>query len=85
SRMLASGEDAATIVRREGLTQVADAGALATVVEQVIAANPRSVADWKSGRKAAANFLLGQVMKATGGKASPKLVNELVRRALDRG
>jgi aspartyl-tRNA(Asn)/glutamyl-tRNA(Gln) amidotransferase subunit B len=77
-RMLASGEEARAIVTREGLTQVADAGALTTVVEQVIAANPRSVDDWKKGKKASANFLLGQVMKATGGKANPAVVSQLL-------
>jgi aspartyl-tRNA(Asn)/glutamyl-tRNA(Gln) amidotransferase subunit B len=77
-KMVRSREDAATIVQREGLTQVADTGALGALVEQVIAANPKAVADWKAGKTAAAKALVGQVMKATQGKANPALVNRLI-------
>jgi aspartyl-tRNA(Asn)/glutamyl-tRNA(Gln) amidotransferase subunit B len=77
-RMVRSREDAATIVRREGLTQVADTGALGAVVDQVLAANPKAVADWKAGKTAAAKALVGQVMKATQGKANPAVVNRLL-------
>jgi aspartyl-tRNA(Asn)/glutamyl-tRNA(Gln) amidotransferase subunit B len=77
-KMVRSREDAATIVQREGLTQVADTGALGVLVEQVIAANPKAVADWKAGKTAAAKALVGQVMKATQGKANPALVNRLI-------
>jgi aspartyl-tRNA(Asn)/glutamyl-tRNA(Gln) amidotransferase subunit B len=77
-KMVRSREDAATIVQREGLTQVADTGALGAIVEQVIAANPKAVADWKAGKTAAAKALVGQVMKATQGKANPALVNRLI-------
>jgi aspartyl-tRNA(Asn)/glutamyl-tRNA(Gln) amidotransferase subunit B len=76
------GDDAATIVRREGLTQVSDAGALASVIEHVLAGNERIVADWKKGKTQAAKALVGQVMKATGGKANPALVNRLVEEKL---
>ncbi len=84
ARMLASGEDPATIVRREGLTQVADAGALEALVEAAIAANPRAVADFKGGKTAAAKALVGQVMKASGGKANPAMVDRLVQEKLSR-
>jgi aspartyl-tRNA(Asn)/glutamyl-tRNA(Gln) amidotransferase subunit B len=77
-KMMRSGEPAATIVKREGLTQVADTGALAAVVDQVLAANPKVVADWKAGKTAAAKALVGQVMKATQGKANPAIVNKLI-------
>jgi aspartyl-tRNA(Asn)/glutamyl-tRNA(Gln) amidotransferase subunit B len=77
-KMVQSKEDAATIVRREGLTQVADTAALGAIVDQVIAANPRAVADFKAGKTAAAKSLVGQVMKATQGKASPGVVNQLI-------
>src|SRR6185295_6542446 len=70
-RMLASGEDAGTIVKREGLTQVADAGALEALVDQAIAGNAKAVADFKAGKTDAAKALVGQVMKASGGKANP--------------
>jgi aspartyl-tRNA(Asn)/glutamyl-tRNA(Gln) amidotransferase subunit B len=84
TRMLASGEDAATIVRREGLTQVADAGALERLVDQAIAGNPKAVADFKAGKTAAAKALVGQVMKASGGKANPAMVDRLVQEKLSR-
>jgi aspartyl-tRNA(Asn)/glutamyl-tRNA(Gln) amidotransferase subunit B len=84
ARMLASGEEAATIVRREGLTQVADAGALQELVDQAIAANPKAVADFKAGKTAAAKSLVGQVMKASGGKANPAMVDRLVQEKLSR-
>ncbi len=76
-KMYRSGETADAIVRREGLTQVADAGELASVVDQVLAANPKVVADFQMGKKAALGFLVGQVMKATGGRANPAVVNAL--------
>jgi len=83
-KMVRSREDAATIVQREGLTQVADTGALAAVVDQVVAANPKAIADWKAGKAAAKGALVGQVMKATQGKASPAVVNRLLDEKLSR-
>ena len=83
-KMFASGKDAPAIVAREGLTQVADEWALAAVVEQVLAANPKAVEDYKRGKTAAAKALVGQVMKATQGKANPALANRLVEKALAR-
>jgi aspartyl-tRNA(Asn)/glutamyl-tRNA(Gln) amidotransferase subunit B len=83
-KMYRTGEDARTIVAREGLTQVADAGALAGVVEQVLAQNPKVVEDWRSGKKAALGFLVGQVMKSTQGKANPALVNRLLGEKLPK-
>ena len=84
ARMLASGEDAAAIVKREGLTQVADAGALETLVDAAIAANPKAVADFKAGKTAASKALVGQVMKASGGKANPGMVDRLVQEKLSK-
>ena len=81
-KMARSREDAATIVQREGLTQVADTGALAAIVDQVIASNPKAIADWKAGKTAAAKSLVGQVMKATQGKANPAIVNRLIEEKL---
>jgi aspartyl-tRNA(Asn)/glutamyl-tRNA(Gln) amidotransferase subunit B len=80
--MFRTGEDATTIVQREGLTQVADTGTLGPLVERVLADNPRAVEDWKRGKAAAAKALVGQVMKVTGGKANPGLVNRLVEEKL---
>jgi len=84
SRMLASGEDADTIVKREGLTQVADAGALESMVTAAIAANPKAVADFKAGKTAAAKALVGQVLRASGGKANPGMVDRLVQEKLSK-
>ena len=83
-KMYRSGEAADTIVRREGLTQVADAGELAAVVDQVLAANPKVVADLQAGKKAAHGFLVGQVMKSTGGRANPAVVNALLGEKLPK-
>ncbi len=80
--MWTEGADPRVIVERDGLTQVADAGALAAVVERVIAANPKAIEDWKKGKQAAAKALVGAVMKATQGKASPTLANQLVQEKL---
>jgi aspartyl-tRNA(Asn)/glutamyl-tRNA(Gln) amidotransferase subunit B len=81
-KMFRSGEDAAAIVRREGLTQVADAGALGRIIDEVIAANPRPIEDYRRGKTAAAKALVGLVMKATGGKANPALVNQILAEKL---
>ena len=83
-KMFGTGEDARAIVEREGLTQVADASAIAAIVEQVISQNPKAVADWKAGKSAAAKALVGQVMKATGGKANPALANALIQEKLTK-
>ena len=83
-KMYRSGEDAETIVKREGLVQVADAGALAAVVDQVLAGNPPAVEDWKKGKKQSLGFLVGQVMKATQGKANPAIVNQILLERLPK-
>ena len=81
-KMLRSGDAPAVIVQREGLTQVADAGALESVIARVVADNPKPVEDWKRGRTAAAQALVGLVMKATGGKANPAVVKRLLEAKL---
>jgi aspartyl-tRNA(Asn)/glutamyl-tRNA(Gln) amidotransferase subunit B len=83
-KMLATGEEASAIVRREGLTQVADAGALEAMVDAAIAGNPRVVEDFRKGKTAAAKALVGQVMKASGGKANPAMVSRLVEEKLTK-
>ena len=80
--MLDSGKDAAVIVREQGLVQITDEGGLAAAITEVLGRNAPSVADYKSGKQAAIGFLVGQVMKATGGKANPQMVNTLLRKAL---
>jgi aspartyl-tRNA(Asn)/glutamyl-tRNA(Gln) amidotransferase subunit B len=83
-KMLRSGEAPGAIVTREGLTQVADAGALEGVIDQVLAGNPRPLEDWKKGKTAAAQALVGLVMKATGGKANPAIVKRLLEAKLPK-
>ncbi len=80
--MFASGEAPAAIVERKGLTQVSDSGALEQFCAEVIAANPKSAADYRAGKGAALNFLKGQVMKLSRGKANPNLVGEILERKL---
>jgi aspartyl-tRNA(Asn)/glutamyl-tRNA(Gln) amidotransferase subunit B len=73
----------AGIVASKGLQQISDSGAIEKAVDDVLAANAAQVADYKSGKAKAFNALVGQVMKATGGKANPAQVNELLRKKLD--
>ncbi len=80
--MFASGQAPARIVEAKGLAQVSDTGALEQLCEQAIAANPGPVADYKSGRTAALNFLKGQVMKLSKGKANPAVVGSLLEEKL---
>ena len=77
-----TGGDPEAIVKARGLGQVSDEGALAGFVDQAIAANPKSVADFKAGKKAAAGFFVGQVMKLSHGKADPKLIGKMVAERL---
>ena len=78
-----AGDDAADrIIDSRGLRQISDSGELDAVVEQVLAANPKSVEEFRAGKEKAFNALVGQVMKATKGKANPQQVNELLRRRL---
>ena len=67
------------LIEQLGLKQMSDDGELTAVVVQVLADNPNQVAELKSGKDKVLGFLVGQVMKATGGKANPKQVNELIR------
>ena len=80
--MIATGESAAAIVEREGLKQISDTGALEQIVETVIAANPKQVEQYKSGKTTVINFLVGQVMKASRGQARPDTVTELLKQKL---
>ncbi|MEW6544104.1 MAG: Asp-tRNA(Asn)/Glu-tRNA(Gln) amidotransferase subunit GatB [Nitrospirota bacterium] len=78
----ASGKPPEQIVRDKGLTQVSDEGALEKLVDEVMAKNPAQVAQYRSGKEAVFGFFVGQVMKASGGKANPGKVNELLKRKL---
>jgi aspartyl-tRNA(Asn)/glutamyl-tRNA(Gln) amidotransferase subunit B len=73
------------IIERRGLKQISDAGALEAVVAEVLAANPKQVEDYRAGKEKAFNSLVGQVMKATKGKANPAQVNEILKSRLAGG
>ncbi len=78
------GKSAEEVVKEQGLSQISDEGELANVVDQVIAENPKSVEDYKSGKTKAIGFLVGQVMKLTKGRANPGLVNQLLEEKLKK-
>ena len=82
AEMLATGKFPATIIKEKGLAQVSDTGTIEAFADQAIAANAKSVADFKAGNAAALNALVGQVMKLSKGKANPKLVSEILTRKL---
>jgi aspartyl-tRNA(Asn)/glutamyl-tRNA(Gln) amidotransferase subunit B len=81
-KMFAEGRSADEIVEQEGLAQIDDDSALAAQVEGVLAAHADAVAQYRGGKANALGFLVGQVMKATGGKANPRRVRELLQRRL---
>jgi aspartyl-tRNA(Asn)/glutamyl-tRNA(Gln) amidotransferase subunit B len=76
--MAKTGKKAATVVEEKGLRQISDTSALEKAIQAAFAQNASALADLKAGKKAARGFFIGQVMKATGGKANPKLVGELI-------
>ncbi|MFI5005787.1 MAG: Asp-tRNA(Asn)/Glu-tRNA(Gln) amidotransferase subunit GatB [Solirubrobacterales bacterium] len=84
-KMWETGEGPKAIVEREGLAQVSDEGALRAAVAEVMAASPDQVSTYRSGRTATLGWFVGQVMKKTGGRANPGVVNELLKKALDGG
>ena len=76
------GDDVDALIEAKGLKQMSDAGALEAIVDAVIAANARSVEEYRTGKDKAFNALVGQVMKASKGKANPAQANELLKRKL---
>ncbi len=82
AEMVATGADPAAIVEKKGLRQVTDAGAIAAAIDAVLAANPDKLAEYRAGRDKLYGFFVGQIMKATQGKANPALVNELLQKKL---
>src|SRR5882757_577762 len=80
--MFDTGKAPAVIVQEKGLAQVSDTGAIEKFCDEAIAANPAPVADYKAGNAAAINFLKGQVMRLSKGKANPALVGEILERKL---
>ncbi|MDP3921517.1 MAG: Asp-tRNA(Asn)/Glu-tRNA(Gln) amidotransferase subunit GatB [Candidatus Omnitrophota bacterium] len=80
--MFESGKSAEEIVEKKGLVQVSDPKLIEEVAERVLQANPKSVENFKAGKKQALGFLVGQIMKETQGKANPKLANEILEKKL---
>jgi len=82
AEMFSAGDSPTLIVEKKGLIQVSDSAAIAQLCEEAIAANPGPAADYRAGKVAALNFLKGQVMKLSKGKANPALVGEALERKL---
>ena len=80
--MFVEGKDPDQIVKEKGLFQISDEGQLSQIIAEVIAKNPKSVADFKAGKGKGHRFLVGQVMKATRGQANPGMVNAILREKL---
>jgi aspartyl-tRNA(Asn)/glutamyl-tRNA(Gln) amidotransferase subunit B len=83
--MWGEGKSADAIIEAQGLKQITDAGAIEGVIDAVMAANPGQLADYRSGKDKLFGFFVGQVMKATGGKANPGQLNELLKKKLGGG
>ena len=82
--MFHTGRQAAQIVAEQGLTQISEAHEIDEIVGRVLAENTKAVADFEAGKEQALTFLVGQVMRATRGRANPKLVNNLLRERLKK-
>ena len=82
AEMFASGKSARAVVQEKGLEQLSDAATIEALCDQVIAANPKPAADFRAGHAAAMNFLKGQVMKLSRGKANPGVIGEILEKKL---
>ena len=81
-KMFETGDSARAIIEREGLRQISDTGALSKIADEIIAANPKQVEQYKAGKATVLGFFVGQLMKATKGQANPAAVNEILREKL---
>ena len=82
--MYRSGKHADVVVKEKGLVQVSDTGAIEQIIDEVIKANPSQAAEYKSGKDKLLGFFVGQVMKASKGKANPDVVNQLLKKKLSQ-
>jgi aspartyl-tRNA(Asn)/glutamyl-tRNA(Gln) amidotransferase subunit B len=80
--MYRTGKDAEAVVQEQGLTQVSDTGAIEQIIADIVKANPAQHADYKAGKEKLFGFFVGQVMKASKGKANPEMVNDLLKKKL---
>ena len=83
AKMFDSGKTAPEIIAAEGLRQISDADELGRIIDEVLARSERQVQQYRAGKQGVIGYFVGQVMKATRGQANPKLVNQLLRAALD--
>ena len=81
-QMAETGASAEEIVAKQGLSQISDVSALAKIVDEIIAANPKQVEQYKAGKTSLAGFFVGQAMKASRGQADPAALNKLVAEKL---
>lgn len=84
AEMFTTGKDAGAIIKEKGLQQISDEETLRKIVDEVVSAHPSVVEDYKNGKKKAAGFFVGQIMKATRGQANPALVNTLLEERLSQ-
>ncbi|MFA9558410.1 Asp-tRNA(Asn)/Glu-tRNA(Gln) amidotransferase subunit GatB [Evansella sp. AB-rgal1] len=84
NELIENGGDPEKIVEDKGLVQISDEGAILTMVNEVLDQNPQSIADFKEGKKKAIGFLVGQIMKASKGKANPQLVNQMLVQEMNK-
>ena len=80
--LYASSKEAEQLIQEKGLTQISDEGSLVAMIQEVITKNPAQVAQYRGGKETVLGFFVGQVMKASGGKANPGKVNELLKKQL---
>jgi aspartyl-tRNA(Asn)/glutamyl-tRNA(Gln) amidotransferase subunit B len=83
--MFKTGKSAEEIIKERGLSQISDTGELEATIADVINSNTQAVSDYRAGKEAALKFLVGQVMRATKGRANPALAGELLQRKLEEG
>jgi aspartyl-tRNA(Asn)/glutamyl-tRNA(Gln) amidotransferase subunit B len=80
--MFASGKDAASVIAEKGFEQISDLGQIEKIVDEIIEKNENQVNAYRGGNEKLFGFFVGQVMKASGGKANPKIVNEVLKQKL---
>ena len=82
AEMAETGKEAKQIVEEKGAAQISDESELETVVQEIVDANPEAVVDFQNGKKKVIGFLMGQVMRATKGKANPQVITQILQKKL---
>ena len=82
--MFETGKKPAEIIEEKGLAQIQDSSEIEVIVNEVLSNNQQSIEDYKAGKDRALGFLVGQVMKASRGKANPQIVNKLIREKISK-